>query len=184
MSTNLLEIVQKQMGYPPLQKIDPNTEAIKTNNSAPDERKFSQATIPCILIALYKYSRTDAGAVNILRGTDSADWLSMIFGDNKKSVIQKITDYSSYSKESARIKMNRIALNAVSNIKKKLREEATIHGVKKLLADQSPNILLYLPADLQMGKMLNDDTLDDRTHKMEGPLSSLVQTIGVQFSDD
>jgi hypothetical protein len=30
--------------------------------------------------------------------------------------------------------------------------------------------------------MLHDNTLDDNTHKMEGPVSSLMQSIGTAFS--
>ena len=81
MSIHLLETVQTEMGYPPLQKIDPNIQVIIKHNITPDEQRFSQAAIPGILIALYKYSRTDANAVNILQGTDSTDWTNMIFGD-------------------------------------------------------------------------------------------------------
>ena len=184
MSTNLLETVQTQMGYPALQKIDPNTQMVTADNSTPDEHLFSQAAIPGILTALYKYSRTDEGAENILQGTISTDWLDILFGDNKKSVIQKIAFYSNFPGEITEIKLNTIAVNAVNNIKKKVPAEATIHDVKKFLADQSPDILLYLPASLQMGEILNDNTLDDRTNKMEGPLSSLMRGIGGKFSDD
>lgn len=183
MTINLLETVQTQMGYPPLQKIDPNTQMITADNSTSDEHLFSQAAIPAILTALYKYSRTDEGAENILRGTISIGWLDIIFGDNKKHIIQKIATYSILPKEIAETKLNTIAVNAVNSIKENLHPETTIHGVKNFLADQSPNILLYLPASLQIGEILNDNTLDDRTNKMEGPLSNLMHAIGGQFSD-
>jgi hypothetical protein len=42
---------------------------------------------------------------------------------------------------------------------------------------------MYLPAALQIGVLLNDDTLDDATNKMEGPISSLMQKIGAAFSN-
>ena len=47
---------------------------------------------------------------------------------------------------------------------------------------QRHNILLYLPAAMQMGDLLNDDTLDDRTNKMEGPISNFVHTIENKLS--
>jgi hypothetical protein len=41
---------------------------------------------------------------------------------------------------------------------------------------------LYLPEALHMGDLLHDDTLDDNTNKMEGPVSSLMRNIGSVFS--
>ncbi len=184
MSINLLEIIQSHLGYPELQKMDPNRLEVKTETSIPDEIRFSQAAIPGILTALYMYSRSDDGAENILLGTSTALWTDVIFGKNKKNVIQKIADYSGYSKENTEIKMDMIAVDAINSIKKNLPQEATIHDVKKILADQNSHVLLYLPADLQMGEMLNEGTLDDATNKMEGPVSSLMHAIGDQFSDN
>lgn len=184
MSNNLLEAIRIQMGYPSLQKIDPNTQEVKANNNTPDEHRFSQAAIPAVLTALYKYSRSDEGATNILDGDTPANWTDLIFADNKEIVIQKITDYSCYTKENAETKMNMIAANAVTIIREKLSGKANIHDAKKILSDQRDHILLYLLPVLQMGEMLNDNTFDDRTNKMEGPASSLMQAIGGQFSDN
>jgi hypothetical protein len=41
---------------------------------------------------------------------------------------------------------------------------------------------LYLPAELNMGGLLDDDSLDDQANKMEGPISSLAHRIGAAFS--
>ncbi len=184
MSVNLLEIIQTQLGYPELQKMDPNKQAVETEHNIPYEHRFSQAAIPGVLTALYMYSRSDDGAKNILNGHSTALWTDVIFGKNKKDVLQKIADYSSYSKENAEIKMNRIAIDAVKTIKKNLPPEGSIQDVKKILADQSAHVLLYLPADLQMGEILNEGTLDDPTNKMEGPVSNMMHAIGNQFSDN
>ena len=35
---------------------------------------------------------------------------------------------------------------------------------------------------LHMGELLHDNTLDDNTNKMEGPVSSLLKSIGSAFS--
>jgi hypothetical protein len=183
-SVNLLEIIQSQLGYPELQKMDPNKQAVVTEHNIPYEHRFSQAAIPGILTALYMYSRTDDGAENILNGTSTVLWTDVIFGNRKKEVLQKIADYSSYSKENAEIKMNRIAIYAVKTIQTNLPPEASIRDVKKILADQSAHVLLYIPADLQMGEILNEGTLDDPTNKMEGPVSNMMHAIGNQFSNN
>ena len=63
-------------------------------------------------------------------------------------------------------------------VKNILGADASIKEVKTYFSGQKNNILLYLPAVLNIGELLNDSTLDDKTNKMEGPLSSLMQNIG------
>lgn len=62
MSINLLQTVQENLGYSPLQKIDANTQLVTVEANTPGEERFSQAAIPAVLTALYKYSQTDKGA--------------------------------------------------------------------------------------------------------------------------
>jgi len=183
MSVNLLESIQLELGYPPLQKVDPNTQSVEENNNSLEEEKFSQAAIPSVLTALYRYSRTDEGADNILQGTVAANGASMIFDDHEESVVQKIADYSNCNIEDARRKINTIIAAAVHLIKGNLPAQPVIHDVKTFLAGQKNNFLPYLPATLQMGELLHDDTLDDSTNKMGGLLSGLMHTIGGKFSD-
>ncbi len=183
MSVNLLESIQIEMGYPPLQKVDPNTQRVEGNDSSSNEEQFSQAAIPSVLTALYRYSRTDEGADNILQGSVSTNGASMIFEDNEETVIQKIADYSNYTVAETRTKINTITAAAVHLIKEHLPAEPAIHDVKTFLAGQKNNFLPYLPASLQIGELLHDNTLDDSTNKMGGLLSGLMHTIGDKFSD-
>jgi hypothetical protein len=182
MSINLLEAVQIQMGYPALQKIDPNIPELAVILSTPNGHRFSQAAIPGILTALYKYSRTDEGVKNILKGNDYTDWIDLIFADIKQNAIQRIAFYSYYSMQNAELKMNAIAAFSVRLIKESLSAETSIPDVKKFIAGQRSNILPYLPSVLQMGELLYDNTLDERTHNMEDPVSSMFNTIGDRFS--
>ena len=182
MAINLLETVQKNLGYPALQKIDPNTQAVKEDENTPDEDKFSQAAIPAILTAFYKYVQTDDGAADFLRGDYSTDWVNKIFQDNKRDVVKTISSYSMESGAEPVARMNDIADETVRVAKENLPADAGIKEVKLFFSDQRNNILLYLPAALHMGDLLNDDTLDDNTNKMEGPISSLMHSIGSAFS--
>lgn len=183
MSINLLESIQIKMGYPPLQKVDPNTQGVEGSNSSPKEEQFSQAAIPSVLSALYRFSRTDEGAENILQGTVSTNGANMIFEDNEESVIKKIAAYSKYTLAETRIKINTIIAAAVTIIKENLSAHPAIHDLKTFLAGQKNNFLPYLPAALQMGELLHDNTIDDSTNKMGGPISDLMHAIGGKFSD-
>ncbi len=183
MSINLLETVQQNLGYPALQKIDPNTQQVVIDETTADEDKFSQAAIPAVLTGLYEYAQSDEGAEEFLRGDNSSNWVEKIFDDNKKEAIQTISAYAKQSNADPVAKMNAIANEAIKVVKENLPADAGIREVKVFLADQKNNILLYLPAALNMGELLHDNTLDDNTNKMEGPISSMMQSIGAAFSN-
>lgn len=183
MPINLLETLQARLGYPALQKIDPNTQVVKENTNTPDEHRFSQAALTAVLTALYNYSHTDIGAEKIRTSSTATTWADLIFTDNQQSVVKRIGDYADYSKENVITKLNSIATVAVTIIQEQLPADATMHHVKKIMNTQRNNILPFLPADLQMGELLHDNTLDDRTNKMEGPVSSMMRAIGGGFSN-
>jgi len=182
MSTNLLEQIQENLQYPPLQKIDPNTQEVKADDSTPNEHRFSQAAIPAILTGLYKYVSTYEGAETILRGDNSTNWVSRIFADTKSEVVQKVASYSFMPVGDTESSMNNIAREAVRLTREDLKENATRMDVKKFLFAQRDTILLYLPEALHMGQLLHDTTVDDNTNKMEGPVSSLMHKLGSAFS--
>jgi hypothetical protein len=68
--------------------------------------------------------------------------------------------------------MELIAGEAIQVINKNIPAQTSDDAVRTFLIDQRNNILLYVPAELQIGKALHDNTIDDRTNKMEGPMSS------------
>jgi hypothetical protein len=177
---NLPELLQQHFNYTPLQKIDPNTQEVH-QLQAPTAA-MGQAGIAAILTGLYKFSRSHAGAETIIRGEVSPNWVQTIFAPQHKEVIKRVADYAHHDFVDTEIKLNTIACKAIEIIRNAVSPEYKISDVKELMGNQFTTILLYLPAALQMGELMNDDTLDDRTHKMEGPLSSLMQSIGSGFS--
>ena len=50
------------------------------------------------------------------------------------------------------------------------------------MSGQRHNIWAYLPPVLQLGELLNDNAMDGQTNKMEGPISSLMLSIGNTLS--
>ena len=183
MSVNLLEMVQQNLGYPELQKIDPNTQVMVADKNSPKEDKFSQAAIPSVLIALCEFVQTDEGAADMLQSNITTNWVNRIFDNNKKEAAQAIAAYAKQPNEDPLAKMNAIATEAVKIAMKNLPAGAVIKDVKTFFNNQKSTILLYLPASLNMGELLHNNVLDDRTNKMEGPVSSLIQNIGDTFSN-
>lgn len=182
MAINLLHTIQENLGYPVLHKVDANTQDVIVDENKPAVDRFSQAAIPAVLIALYKYSRADEGAMHILSSDLSTDWTALIFSDRKEEAIEEIATYSGNGKVEVITKINGIAKEAVRLIREKMTEAGNVIEVKTFLADSRNDVLPYLPEDLQMGSVLHDTTLDDRTNKMEGPISSLMHAIGGSFS--
>lgn len=178
MSVNILEKIQQNLGYPKIQNIDPTTQKVTAN-----EDKFSQAAIPAVLTGLYRYAQKDEGAEEVLQVVTSTAWLNKIFEADKDAVVQTIADYSQLSFEDTQTEMIKIANEAVKVIKENLSSNAGIKEVKVLLLNQRDNILTHLLPALNMGRYLHDDTLDDVTNKMEGPVSSLIKNIGSAFSN-
>ena len=183
MSVNLIKTIQENLGFQSLKKIDPNTQQPASDKDEEVTNKFSQAAIPAVLAALYKYVQTDEGAAEVLSIKNSDNWIAKIFDDNRKEAIQTISAYAQQSNEDPVAKMNAIANEAVKVAKENMAADADIKEVKLFFGDQRNNILLYLPAELKMGELLHDNTMDDNTNKMEGPVSSLMQSIGAAFTN-
>lgn len=182
MSVNLLEKVQQNLGYAPLHKIDPNNAQEVTVHNEP-QYQFAQAAIPAVLTALYKYVQSDDGAEDVLRGDTSTDWVGKIFHDRHKEAVVKVKAYATEGAEYATTKMNAIATEAIAAMKEQLGANADIKAVKTFFLNQRNNILPYLPTELNLGELLEDNTIDDNTNKMEGPISSLMNSIGSAFSN-
>lgn len=49
-------------------------------------------------------------------------------------------------------------------------------------AEQRSNILKHLPVELHAGELLSDPAMDDKTNKMEGPMSGMMHTVEKIFS--
>ena len=140
-----------------------------------------QAAIPTVLLGLYKFSRTEEGNTQLLKGELQNKLLKTIFGNKTQQVIDTVASNTGNTTEFTADKLENIAWEALKITKEDLTAQPTDANVKTYLADQRHNILVHLPASLQLGELLNDDTIDDKTHKMEGPVSSAMHWIEKLF---
>ena len=178
---NLIETLTKHFGYDPLAMIDPNTQDVVHKNGEADLHRFSQAGIPAILVGFHRLLASDAGTEEILHPSNSTNWVSTIFGNEATEVVKRVNAYSGFDQAGTEAKLNDIAAKAASLINEAAPSAKPV-DIKAVLESQIDNILTYLPPSLHLGDLLNENTLDDRTHKMEGPISSLIQAIGSGFS--
>jgi hypothetical protein len=173
MAINITQAIQQNLGVPELQKIDPNTQEVKRPENISSENYIWQAAIPTVLLGLYKFSGDEKKCNVIINGSPlSSNLLDDIFDTKKEQVIEKVATYTGNTNEYTAEKMEQIASEAVRLINENISKETTDKSVRRFLIDQRNNILPYLPAALQIGNVLGDDTIDDRSNKMEGPMSS------------
>ncbi|MBE7173664.1 MAG: hypothetical protein INR73_24035 [Williamsia sp.] len=182
MAENIVEQIQKNLGFPPLHKIDPNTQEVKHGENRPEAKTLAQAAIPAVLLGLYRYGSTEQGANEILHGQRTSDWLNIFYDEKKEETIQKVASYGHTSLDETTQTMESIGAEAIKIIKQHLIAGSGFAQVKDYITQQRKNILVYLPAELQLGYLVNDNTLDDRTNKMEGPMSNSMHFIERIFS--
>ena len=178
-SIDLIEEVRKDMGYGSLPKIDPNTQTPESANiQSPD---LGSAVIPAVLVGFYKHTRNDEHAAQLMAEKDTNFNLETLFGSEMDNTIQSVANYAGVPVNEAEGVMK----NAVAATKEILRREIKNpdgKAVSSFFSEQRSNILKHLPVELKMGEIMKDPSMDDRTNKMEGPMSGMMHTIEKIFS--
>jgi len=182
MANNILEAIQKNLGYPPMQKIDPNVQEPKEKHKDSPVDMLAQAAIPGVLTALYSFTRTEEGCRKIVSKNPESDWLNVLFKGHESEAVAKVAQYAGVTENQAEGHMENIADESVKILKEAFGKDTNPEKVKIYMNSQRHNILVYLPAAMQMGDLLNDESLDDRTNKMEGPVSNFMHKIENKLS--
>ena len=184
MSTNIIEIIQSDLDYPALRKIDPNIQEPKNKNEQSRVEKIAQGAIPAVMAGLYSLSRKDDGSarISIMQTNPNAGLLEQIFDGGAEEAVKKVAQYAEANESDVKDHMEIISAEAIRVIRKEAGENADALKVKHFLNDQRHNILSYLPAAMNFGGLLHDETMDDRTNKMEGPISNFIHKIEDKFS--
>jgi hypothetical protein len=182
MSIHITEAVQKRLQFPPLQKIDPNTQS---KNQELHEMNYpvTQAAIMTVLAGLYKITRTTEGSVRLLLAGKSAVWLNEVYGENLQPTFQAIADYTHAAVDEVEKLVKAATDTSILILHEQLAGHISAGSVTNFMSGQRDNILSYLPPGLHIGELLHDPTIDDNTNKMEGPVSSFMHKIENIFSE-
>lgn len=181
MAIQLIEAVQQRLGLPELIKITPNqNEQVKELPKAP----LHQAALVAVAGALYKITRTNEGCVRLLLSGKNADWLTLdeAYGRRLEEVIIKVSNYGLADAAATEQLMRKMAHTCMLIIHEELAGNVSTDSIRDFMSAQRHNILIYVPTDLQLGKLLNDRVLDDETNHMEGPVSNAMHKIEDLFS--
>jgi hypothetical protein len=163
------------MGYPPLEKVDPNSQEIKGAKKMSSAQKLPQAAIPAVLAAMIKYSDGTDG-INLLTLNENKNWLEAFYGKKEPEAVKKVADYAGVGPDEAKRNMEDISNEAVRLLRDTIKSPDA-EKLRSYMNSQRHTILSHLPAILKIGDTLNEETFDDRTNKMEGPVSSFLHKI-------
>jgi len=179
MKVHLLQSLQQFFGYPELQKIDPNTQEMKDIASPDYQYRFSQAVIPSVIVGLSKFLHTEQGWRLLQSGENYPNWGSRVFGRHNTELCKRIADYSDIRWEEVMHKVHEMLERAIWMVRNSGIKSAA--DMKLFIEAERNYALTYLPAKINLGELLGDDSLDDGTHKMQGPLSNLMKSLGNSF---
>jgi len=199
MNFNIVTAVQGRMGFKPFAKIDPN-DASNTAILSDDNSYYEQSATLAVLAGLYRYGSDAEGALALTQpGHDGL--LSTILHEREPRIARDISQIGAHSYEETLSLMEDIALAAVDILHEQAmgnnaggevaasnKADAAANNeasaLQKILASQRHNILTYLPPEMQVGKVLQDNSMDDRTNKMEGPVSDLMHFFENMFASE
>ncbi len=179
---NLSQDVQEYLQYPVLQKMDATT-------GQPENEELydivNQSVLIIFLTGLYKATRTKANAEEIQKLQNANELLDKIF-KSKAEVLAAIAEFTKKQENYINAKLEEVANGYfhVINQNDYVIELKKENSLEDLLTNERHIILLCLSPELHAGKLFNDESIDDNTNKMEGPLSFLINKIEDLFSED
>lgn len=178
---NIIQTVQKNLGFNTLEKINPNTQETVSGDNRIGNNALAQAAIPACLLAIYNRLESDPD-ISFLDAGQKGNVLENLFGKSAPLVINRISEYSKSKDMHNMQELEHIAIESMRVVKDRLGQQAPERTVRNFVAGQKPEVLLYLPPSLDLGTVLMNNNLDDRTGKMEGPVSSLMHNLEKTFN--
>ena len=177
MSVNILHLLLNTLGISELEKIDPTTQATPNNGNEVKSNIIMQAIAPTAVAGIYDAARSETG-LDFLASNDTSDnYLQLLFGSNAHAITQQIATYANIDTATAITQFNNCAAEAIHILRAKATEADKRTSIKNIASAQRPFFTPYLPAQIQAGKLLGDDSLDDNTNKMQGPVSTLLHKV-------
>ena len=129
----------------------------------------AQAGIPAILLGIY--NKLEENPDLSLLGAEKSNLLETIFGKSTEVVVNQIENYSKVSDKHIAQQLEHIASESLRVVKEGIGNSTDENHIRKFVAKNKPDTLLYLLPSLELGSILINNNLDDRTGKMEGPVS-------------
>jgi hypothetical protein len=177
---NIIEAVQKNLGFSGLKKIDPNLQASAEQHIEMGNNALAQAAIPAILLGIYNNLEQNPD-LEILDSQEGKKF-KRIFGTTSEIVEKRLVAYSKIKDKNSSQELEHITAESMRVIKEKIGEGADESSIRNFIAKNKKDAILFLPPSLDLGTILKNNNLDDRTGKMEGPISGFTRRLEEIFN--
>jgi hypothetical protein len=175
---NLVEIIQTNLGYPPIKKIDPNTSEPKDKQDNFESGALAQAAIPVTILGLMNYIDANELQASELN-PQIHDELDLIFAGKESEIVSSVATYSGVTEENTKHEMIFVLKEAIRVVREINKNNPV--PLHQFAVIQKANAILYLPASIHAGLLLGNNQVDDSTNKMEGPVSSIIHVFEKKF---
>lgn len=179
---NITETIQKNLGFGKIQKIDPNSQDVTDKEGIHGNNAIAQAAIPSILLGLFNRLEKEPDASWIAGDQPTGNLLEKIFGKSHLELVDQVALYARMKNELVKPEMEHIASEVVRVTRDNIKDLTDENSIAAFVTQHKQDVLLYLPAAISLGRILGNNNLDDRTNKMEGPISSLMHKMEKQFN--
>jgi hypothetical protein len=179
---NIAETIQKNLGFGIIHKVDPNSQEVADKEGSHGNTALAQAAIPSILIGLFNRLEKEPDVSWLSGNQPTGSLLEKIFGKTCREIVEHVSVYSRIPDKNVKQEMEHIASESIRVIRDHISDLTNEDKITAFVAHHKQIVLLYLPASLQLGILLGNNNLDDRTNKMEGPVSSLMHHMEKKFN--
>ena len=180
MKSPLIIHLEEYMGAK-MPEIDAVTQET-TNTSNGMAGRLAQGAMAAGLVILYKYTRGSEGAEYVTNTAPTELNLNHLLNQKHQPLISQLATYAGSSDIQANTMLSAVVREAMFFVHQEIKSNKNANAVQSYFGNQRQAILGHLPPELGLGEIMKDDTLDDHTNKMEGPISSLAHAIEDVFS--
>lgn len=183
MAHNLIQAVQRHLAYAHLERESPNAQKLTNQATTCHPEKLDQACISAVLAGIYQFTREEDDAAKLMNPKLRPTWLEVIFWQYPMKLQSKIIDYTGCQAHLIRQRLYAVAEKAVMEIRQAVGPKGTGRDIKTYMTNQRMAILSRLPSGLEVGTILNNNSLDDATNKMHGPFSDFMHWVETYLSE-
>lgn len=178
---HIVQIVQKNLGFGSLEKIDPNTQQTAGKDQLLGNNALAQAAIPAILLGIFNRLEQNPDP-ELLFAESPLSIIDRIFDRSADVVVKQIVEYSKNQDKNSKQELEHIASESLRVIQENLGVSPSESHVRSFVANHKRDTLMYLPPSLKLGSIMQNNNLDDRIGKMEGPVSSFIRKVESTFN--
>ncbi len=170
------QILQK-LALPEILKIDPNSQTIPDVENLTVLQRLTQATVPAVLLGITNISFDSEAEASNEQARYPPLNVREVFPINYEQIVESIADYSGSPRSTVHLFLEEVIIAVDTIIQEEVGTPLNLKQVRDYVIKEKHKIFFYLPAQLKIGALMGDASLDDRTKKMEGPFSNILHKI-------